>query len=500
VENPGKIRSDHESVEITAWVFPPGHQPDLVGKAGEVGGLRARLAGLDADQSDALIRALAAASPASTSTESSGVVRPAEAGPLTAVQRVEVLGSLCERFLDPDDPLRNRALGLLPANAALSHESATQLLDRMAADWTRERLRKLLELEFPDTRPGEGFGVPEGGDRSRVSIPIPSPLVLTICSGTVPGVSVTAALRALLVGSSVILKPGAGDIALPLLFAEALGEECPQLAAQLAVVYWQGGGGALEEAALQAADRVVVYGGTETIASIRARAHSSAQLVEYGHRVGLAVVGVDHEPPRLSELADEVVEAVVPYEQRGCVSPVRVIAVGSADRGREFAQALAIALERRSAVQPGVRTPAEAAEAHQLRTTLELRAAAGEEVTQLHGDGWLVTLDDGATEAAGGRVVPVIRVPSVLEVELRFNMSITGDGRRLTRSIPLQAVGISGFSTDVESALAERAAHYGASRISPVREMAWPPAWWRQEGRGPLRALVSWAEWDRGNG
>lgn len=403
-------------------------------------------------------------------------------------ERVEAIGRACERFLDPGDPIRAEALRLLPRYAALSDAGASDVLDAMAADWTRDRLGALVASEFPQISPEPRFSnpVPDPAGTPVRRLAVPGRLTLTICSGTVPGVSVTAAVRSLLVGSGTLLKPGAGDIVLPLLFARALRDVDEGLAAALAVVYWPGGTGELESEALEVADRVVVYGDAGTIRAVRARANPAATLVEYRHRVGLAVVDVRGRPaPEVDALAEEVTDAVVPYEQRGCVSPVRIYAIGGDDEVRGFGGALSQALERRERWIPGRRTPEEAAAAHQLVGALELRRAAGEAVEVWSGPEWTVAVERSGELFAGGRVVligGVARIADVLGEIARFT------GR-------LQVVGIGGLDSDAAAEIAGAAAEAGASRIGPLGRVAYPPPWWRHEGRGPLTALVDEVEW-----
>jgi len=406
-------------------------------------------------------------------------------------ERIEALGRAGERLQTPGDPARSEALRLLPSHACLSSAGAADVLDSMAADWTRARLRALVEHEFGEVVPENRFGplVPDPGGRATRRIAVAPSLNLTICSGTVPGVSVTAAIRSLLVGSGTLLKPGAGDVVLPIVFARVLREVDPDLAAALAVVYWRGGDSELEDRALAEADRIVVYGGGDTLRSVRARASTSATLVEYRHRVGVAVVGVAGKPlPELDALAEQVTDAVVPYEQRGCVSPVRIHAVGSEEEASIFGERLARALERRAHWVPGARTPEEAAAAHQLVGALELRKAAGEAVELWSSPGWTVAVEASGEAFGGGRVVLVSGVPSVAGLQ-RELAALRGR---------LQVVGVGGVADEeAEQRIALWAAQAGASRIGPLHGVAYPPPWWVHEGMGPLTALIGWSEWTR---
>lgn len=400
-------------------------------------------------------------------------------------ERVEALGAAGERFLDRDGPGVREAVSLLAASARLSEEAAAEVLTAMASDWTRTRLAALVESEFPDGILDAVSGAERadaGGNVVRRMVSAPE-LVTTICSGTVPGVSTTAAIRSLLVGSGTLLKPGAGDVVLPTLFARALHEIDPELASALAVVYWPGGAAELEGEALAASDRVVVYGGDPTVRSVRHRASAGATLVEYRHRIGVAVIDATAAADRT---AAALVDAVVPYEQRGCVSPARVYAIGGPDEVRALCRAVADALAHRERTTPSVRTRDEASAYQQLIGALELRRAAGEAVDMWAGAGWAVALDAAAEAFAGGRVVLVTPLSEfdALEVEL---------GRYHGR---LQAVGVAGLDRRREALVARWSADAGASRVGPLERVAYPPPWWIHDGRGPLRALVDLVEWE----
>ena len=177
------------------------------------------------------------------------------------------VGRVADRFLDSSDPIRQKAIDLLVPTAGISKEMASEILTGMARDWTAERLTELLRRELHDPGVLDGFRRMDEGRSVRAVGPL---LTFHVGSGTVPGVSVTSMIRALLVKSAVLLKPGLGDVVLPVLFAEALAKEAPELSDAMAVTYWPGGSSPLEGLALQGAEAVVVYGGDEVVTSLRA--------------------------------------------------------------------------------------------------------------------------------------------------------------------------------------------------------------------------------------
>ena len=406
--------------------------------------------------------------------------------------RVRVLGTIGARFLDDEDPLRVEALTRMPDDSGLSRPQCVDVVRRMAADWTVERLDALVRAEFDDPAVLDGWVADlraPGGRRLR-AFPLGVGVGLHICAGTVPGVSVSSLIRGLLIGSPVLLKPGAGDRILPRLFLEGLSQLAgsdPVAHALLnasAEVYWRGGVDDIEEAALAGAGYVVVYGGTETIADVRRRTAQTTPVVGYGHRIGLAIVGAVDESTGV-----EVAAAVAAFDQRGCVSPQQVFFVGPHSDAKRLAEAIADGLATLASELPlGVLTEGVASAVHQLRGTVELRQAAGEPVQVWAGPGvsWTVVLDptEELKPSCGARTIHVTRVGSSSALE-----SILAPAGPF-----LQTVGLAGFSPHLHDDLADRVGRLGASRVVPLQQVAYPPAWWIHDGQGPLRRLVRWVE------
>ena len=406
--------------------------------------------------------------------------------------RAALLGRAGARLLDRADPLRREAEERVPEEAGLSPAMARAVIDGMARDWTAERLLGLLTAELHDPDVLDRFvpaspGTPDG---LRVRA-YPPELSFHIGAGTVPGVSTTTLVRALLVGSAAIVKPGRGDLVLTSLFWRALQREAPALAAMCAVVYWEGGAATeLEDAALAEADLVVVYGGDETVRSVRERLPVTTRLVAYHHRSSAAVIGRGAlTRSALAATADTAARAVAMFDQRGCVSPQAIfVEDGGESSPRDFAAALGAALERLGSSLPAAPpSPAESSAIHQLRRTAELRAAAGEPVA-VHGaraGSWTVVLEPaGRIEACPGLAVRVYAVHDVR------------DAADHLRSVGphLQTVGVAGVDGARLAELADALGEIGAIRICPMGEVAFPPAWWHHDGQGPLRALLRWVD------
>ncbi len=402
---------------------------------------------------------------------------------------IAALGAAGARFLDPADPLRVEALERLPEASGLSPAMCVAVLDGMAADWTAERLTALVTAELGSLAALDGFV--RSGARSVMAVG--PALCVQIVAGGVPGVGVTALLRSLVVKGPTLLKPGRGDVVLPRLFVRALAGVDPSFAEAVAVMYWPGGSREHEDAALARADVVTVYGSDETVRDLRARTPVTATFVPYHHRVSVGVVGRDALAAIVVErTADEVVEAVALFDQHGCVSPQAIyVEEGGACSPPEFTDRLASALADLEHRLPGGRLDAAASSTlQQARGTAELLAATGGGwVRHGHAAPWTVVFETAGAllGPTAGRWVRVRPIEDVAELP----------GLLAPMGAHLQTVGAAGLGDRLET-VARALGEVGASRIVPFDSVAFPPAWWHHDGRGPLLDLVRWVDLERG--
>ncbi len=408
----------------------------------------------------------------------------------SALELAGILGQAAERFLDPGDPLRVEALAHLPATSGLSREMSAAVLDGMASDWTVDRLKSLITAEFGASEALDGF-VP--GHRGEVRA-VGSRLTTQIVAGSVPGVGATALLRSLLVKSPTLLKPGLGDVVLPVLLARAIREADADLGEALAVVYWPGRRDDLTDQAVQAAGTVVVYGDDDAVAAVRGRTSVTTRFVAYHHRVSVGLVGREGLSHRMvREAASEVAGAVAFFDQRGCVSPQMVYVeeggeVDPAGFARQVAEAMATVQDH---LPCGTLEADEASALQQARGTAEILAATGSDVEVHHGseDSWTVILAGNAelTLECVGRTVRIVPVENVTDVPALLR-PLSGH---------LQTVGVTGCGDGLAD-LADALAEVGVTRVASFDRVPFPPPWWHHDGRGPLRALVDWVDLEPG--
>lgn len=455
---------------VDGWVWPAGVRPPERLAETLAGQLAVRHPRADTELSRGLMTSLRGAAPGLSS--------------IPLAELVEILAGAGEALVRGMDGDAGRRVA---ANAGVSTAMAAEIVDGMAASWSVGALRRLVAAEFSDPRVLDGF-VPGPGRLIRAAGP---GLTLHLGAGTVPGVTVTSMIRALLVRSAVLAKPGAGDVVLTVRFAREIQRIDSRVGAAVAVQYWPGGAEGWdlwERDVFRAADQVVTYGSDATIESVRARAPASTRLVEHPHRVGVAVV----DPCRAPRAEAEAARAAVLFEQRGCVSTQLVFLLGDSEGARRWCAALAnelAALEE--ALPPGRAGPMDLSALHQLRGRLRMKGAAcagttADAIELWDGEGarWTVVLTSpDAFEPAGGRTVWVAAVPD-LDACLRALVPLAP---------VLQTVGIAGIAADRVD-FAQELCGLGVTRVVPLTQVPYPEADWLHDGSRPLGELVRWSE------
>jgi hypothetical protein len=393
------------------------------------------------------------------------------------------IGAVAERLLDPSDPLHAEAVEALAGTTPLSRPMCRDVLLGMAADWRSDRLVETVEAEQDLAGALDGM-VPDmagGSQRARGF-----PLTVHIGSGTVPGVSSTAMIRALLVKSAAWVKPGLGDVALTALMARELATADPVLGAVLAVTYWRGEES--PEGLFEAADLLVVYGDDRSVESVRRRARARTPVVAYPHRFSLGVVSREALGRESADsVAASVARAASMFDQRGCVSPHLIfVEEGGAVAPSEWTSRVVRAMvDVATELPPGSWSAAEASAVHQLRGEVEVRAGLDDRVS-MEGEpglGWTVVLDPVATPdvVCGARTLVIRPVFDLDEVPALVE----------PLGSALQTLGFAGPDSRARN-LAESLSYLGVTRLCSFDTQAFPPPWWRHDGRPPLGPLVRW--------
>jgi hypothetical protein len=148
-----------------------------------------------------------------------------------------------------------------------------------------------------------------------------------------------------------------------------------------------------------------VYGRDETISAVRRAASSGVRV--YGHGAGMGVAVVT-ERCEVDEAAARVTDDVVVFDQRGCLSPRVVVAIGDAARGERFGAELHRALADRERTVPRGRLGE--SELREVARYAETMTFAG---TLWRGEAHMVGVGTDLLVPPPGRHVHVLVVPTV---------------------------------------------------------------------------------------
>ena len=377
---------------------------------------------------------------------------------------------------------------LLHAELGWDERLIRDTLDGMAGTWTIDALSGLVDAELGGPAVLDDFVRDEGweGPGVRRRRALGSPVVLQVLAGNVPGVAITATIRALLTRSGVLSKLPEAEPGLLPMFARLLAAEDPLLGRSVAATWWPGSGfpTAWREWT-KWAGKVVVYGGAAAVEAVRGALPGDTELISYGPRTGVAVLLADCPQ---AAAATALARDVCAYDQQGCVSPRLVYVVGSTTGA--FVSRLAGALEERARYHPPPDpTPEEAVAIRSMRATFEFGGYEdGRSAVEAPGESLAWTILASDSPAARTESLPrVVWVHPVPDIETLEEVLQPLEGR-------VQTLGYSG-AEGLEK-LATLATRLGVGRIAPLGSVAWPPPDWRHEGRHQLLPLLNWTDFE----
>lgn len=248
-------------------------------------------------------------------------------------------------------------------------------------------------------------------------------LTTVVCSGNIPGAALPSIVQPLLLKSPVLVKSASVEPSLAPLYAEALAEEDPDLAAGIAVTGWNGGDEALEAGLLEETEALIAYGSDETIASLRRRLRSGTRFIGYGHRISFTVVDrASLGRETLHQVAYGLAFDAAQLDQQGCLSPHSVyIERGGESSARDLAPLIGEWLDQLRSDPP--RRELDAAEAsaiHQYRSAVEMRSLGDEKAlwTSEDGTAWTVAIepDPQLGPSPGNRTVVLREIDDLSEL------------------------------------------------------------------------------------
>lgn len=407
---------------------------------------------------------------------------------------IRAISRVAGDWLVETNPLRQQALAAGVAATGFSRPILAAGLDKFFQQLTVENLQALVEQDLGHLERLETLAASAAEQRHHRAAHARGPeLVAHITGGVLPSPALSSIVLGLLTRSAQFVKCASGTALIPRLFAHALYEAEPKLAACLEIAEWKGGTEAFDAALFAEADCVTAMGSDETLAAIRRKLPAHIRFLGYGHRVSFGYVAQEV----LSGFNPDTVIAaaardVVAWDQLGCLSPHLIyVETGGKLSPEQFAARLAEALAAWEKTHP--RGPLDAETAAAIATRRNFY-----EVRALHSPETRLWASPGSTAWT-----------VVFEADPRFQLSC------LHRFIYVKAVGhlrqaleavdpfrgkvsTVGLAATLDRALtlATELARWGVTRICPLGRMQEPPLNWRHDGRPALGDLVTWTDWE----
>lgn len=157
-----------------------------------------------------------------------------------------------------------------------------------------------------------------------------------LAAASVPGLSIESCLWGLALGGVHLVRPAHDDEAFAP-FLEIAQHTEPELASRIELV---------DEVDWRTIDAAVIHGSSDTIEFVRSHLGQTAPIAAFGSREGLAVVterGMRDQP----DWAERVAQDIVRFDTAGCMTPRRLVVVGTMECTLSAQQLLDAAIEQR---------------------------------------------------------------------------------------------------------------------------------------------------------
>lgn len=277
---------------------------------------------------------------------------------LSVREIVRTIGLAAEKWTDPHYHYRQVAEKYLPLMTGYDATQTTLELKQYMRLFREKELLRFVNSELANT----GMAIDEfqpnlSGGFSKFYGP---DLLFQIFSGNVPGVQIWTLIMGLLVKSAIIGKTSFAEPLMPVLFVKTLADVDPRLADVLAILPWSSQEVTLTKTAIQHAETVIVSGSEQTVTAVRDFVPATKQLIRYGYKIGVALVGrIALTADYYRQTAEKLVSDLGVYDQQACLAPQSVyIERGGQLSPAEFANVMATALDnyqhqyRQATLQP----------------------------------------------------------------------------------------------------------------------------------------------------
>jgi len=380
----------------------------------------------------------------------------------TVEERIEALVAWARAWVTPQDPYRLETLRRLPASTGLSPEMIERGLDVAFESVEAHRLRDWWQRE--------------GGAPSSAQ------LSAHILSSNVFVAGLPPVIGSLLAGVPAFIRPPSDQPEFAEVLVRSWNERQLLGGSYLGWMGWPRDHQGKTQALLHAADRVFVFGGDETVHSIRqlgAADPDAGQVFGFGHRLSIGAIGREALPSvaRWDSTFENLSRDALSWDGQGCLTPTWIFVEGDPQTAEELARTAATFLPRIAEELPPGREldPAEGA----------ARAAylgqAGFEGFSSQGRGWAVASFAGVQLQPSPPARSLIFLPVDDLSVLPTLLTPLGDHLQ-----GLLYVGDSARRDILEDSLSA----LGLSRAVPAGMLQRPPIDWNHDGVRILHSLL----------
>ncbi|MGB0419879.1 MAG: acyl-CoA reductase [Limisphaerales bacterium] len=407
---------------------------------------------------------------------------------------IRTLANVAENWTLEHYPIRKWTLERGPQETGFPLTTLTKGIDQFMAQMNETSLQALIQQDLGHLKrldqPCSNEADPSG---QRLSMAFGSELIFHISGGALPNAIFTHMILGILTKSAQLIKCPSGGSFLARMLAHSLYDADPKLGTCLEVAEWEGGDHELETIAMEEAETITATGSDATLASVHQRVTPSKRFLAYGHKVSAALITKGAlQGLSTRKLLHKVVDDIVAWNQRGCLSPHVIYVEDNPDLPPiQFAERLADYLQDRELEEPrGSILPGEAARIRSRRSFYTIRAAHAPGTAFWESKGntnWTVVFEEDPIFQTSclNRFIYVKRIERVKEVI---------DGLESMHG-KVSTLALAAAPSEADE-IVEVMGRWGVSRICPIGSMQQPPLGWRHDGRPALGDLVRWVDWE----
>lgn len=204
--------------------------------------------------------------------------------PLESAKAIEALCRL-------SDAVGEQHTGIL-TSLGMDKAEAEQQIAELKQFLSRDYLTEKIRIELGEANPDISY--------------VPLGVLLHIAPDNAPGAAFLTVAEGLLTGNINLLKLPGGNNTVTLALLLKLTELAPELAEYIYVLDYSSGEKDRLQALMDISDAVAVWGGDETIKSVRSMAAPNTEIIEWGHKISLAYITDTGSKEELEALAGHI--------------------------------------------------------------------------------------------------------------------------------------------------------------------------------------------------